>query len=58
MEPMGSFFTAAQWSRPKPKRYLGFAGGSGITPVLSILKTVLAEEPLVLNLRWSMRTVA
>jgi len=25
--------------------YLGFAGGSGITPVLSILKTVLEEEP-------------
>ena len=25
--------------------YLGFAGGSGITPVLAILKTVLEEEP-------------
>ncbi|MCB1336137.1 MAG: 2Fe-2S iron-sulfur cluster binding domain-containing protein [Maritimibacter sp.] len=27
------------------KSYLGFAGGSGITPVLAILKTVLEEEP-------------
>ena len=27
------------------KHYLGFAGGSGITPVLSILKTVLVREP-------------
>jgi ring-1,2-phenylacetyl-CoA epoxidase subunit PaaE len=27
------------------KNYLGFAGGSGITPVLSILKTVLKREP-------------
>ena len=27
------------------KHYLGFAGGSGITPVLSIIKTVLAAEP-------------
>lgn len=27
------------------RNYLGFAGGSGITPVLSILKTVLEEEP-------------
>ena len=43
MPPMGKFFTpldpAAQ------KAYLGFAGGSGITPLLSIIKTVLAREP-------------
>jgi len=26
-------------------RYVGFAGGSGITPVMSLLKTVLAQEP-------------
>jgi len=44
MEPMGSFHTALEPGRAR--RYLGFAGGSGITPVLSILKTVLAEEPL------------
>ena len=27
------------------RNYIGFAGGSGITPVLAILKTVLEEEP-------------
>ncbi|MEM8822534.1 MAG: 2Fe-2S iron-sulfur cluster-binding protein [Pseudomonadota bacterium] len=43
MEPMGSFHTPIEPERAKS--YLGFAGGSGITPVLSILKTVLAEEP-------------
>ena len=43
MPPMGSFFTDLD---PATERhYLGFAGGSGITPVLSILKTVLAREP-------------
>lgn len=43
MPPMGSFFTALE---PEVSRhYLGFAGGSGITPVLSIIKTVLAREP-------------
>ena len=30
----------------KPHTYAAFAAGSGITPVLSILKTVLNEEPL------------
>ena len=44
MPPMGTFFTALEPERPK--NYLGFAGGSGITPVLSILKTVLMREPL------------
>ncbi|TNF22113.1 MAG: phenylacetate-CoA oxygenase/reductase subunit PaaK [Rhodobacteraceae bacterium] len=43
MEPMGSFHTPLD--PQKPKHYLGFAGGSGITPVLSIMKTVLAREP-------------
>src|SRR6056297_2975276 len=43
MAPMGSFHTPLD---PGARRsYLGFAGGSGITPVLSILKTVLAQEP-------------
>lgn len=43
MPPMGAFFTAIE---PEvAKHYLGFAGGSGITPVLSIIKTVLAREP-------------
>ncbi|PSL22006.1 2Fe-2S iron-sulfur cluster-binding protein [Shimia abyssi] len=43
MPPMGTFHTALDADRQKS--YLGFAGGSGITPVLSILKTTLAAEP-------------
>ncbi|WGW04646.1 2Fe-2S iron-sulfur cluster-binding protein [Tropicibacter oceani] len=43
MPPMGNFFAAVE--PEKAKHYLGFAGGSGITPVLSIIKTVLAREP-------------
>ncbi|MAX74546.1 MAG: phenylacetic acid degradation protein [Nioella sp.] len=43
MPPMGSFFTPLDAGAER--NYLGFAGGSGITPVLSIIKTVLAEEP-------------
>ncbi|MBO9425880.1 phenylacetate-CoA oxygenase/reductase subunit PaaK [Labrenzia sp. R4_1] len=43
MPPMGRFFTELE--PEKVKSYLGFAGGSGITPVLSIIKTVLAREP-------------
>lgn len=44
MPPQGKFFTALDPAHPKS--YLGFAGGSGVTPVLSILKTVLKREPL------------
>lgn len=43
MPPSGTFFTEIEPN--KTKSYLGFAGGSGITPVLSILKTVLSREP-------------
>ncbi|WP_299472452.1 1,2-phenylacetyl-CoA epoxidase subunit PaaE [uncultured Roseibium sp.] len=43
MKPMGRFYTELDPS--SAKSYLGFAGGSGITPVLSIIKTVLAREP-------------
>ncbi|SEH70119.1 ring-1,2-phenylacetyl-CoA epoxidase subunit PaaE [Rhizobium tibeticum] len=43
MPPMGAFFTAIE--PDVSKTYLGFAGGSGITPVLSIIKTTLAREP-------------
>ena len=43
MPPQGKFFTPIE---PEvAKNYLGFAGGSGITPVLSTLKTVLKREP-------------
>lgn len=43
MPPMGRFFTALD--ADAARHYLGFAGGSGITPLLSIIKTVLAREP-------------
>ncbi len=43
MAPQGRFFVPLQ---PAAHRhYLGIAGGSGITPILSIMKTVLAREP-------------
>ncbi len=44
LPPMGAFFTPLD-ARAE-RHYLGFAGGSGITPVLSILKTTLVCEPL------------
>ncbi len=41
--PQGRFFVPVE---PQSQRhYLGVAGGSGITPILSIMKTVLAKEP-------------
>lgn len=43
MPPMGKFFVAL--APEQERHYLGFAGGSGITPLLSIIKTVLAREP-------------
>jgi ring-1,2-phenylacetyl-CoA epoxidase subunit PaaE len=43
MPPMGRFFTAIE--PDTARNYLGFAGGSGITPLLSIVKTILADEP-------------
>jgi len=43
MPPMGHFNVALD---PRHrKHYLGFAAGSGITPVLSIIKTTLLAEP-------------
>lgn len=43
MPPMGNFHTPLD--PEKARHYLGFAGGSGITPLLSIIRTVLAREP-------------
>ncbi len=44
MAPQGRFFVPID---PAARRHhLGIAGGSGITPILSIMKTVLAREPL------------
>lgn len=43
MAPQGRFFVPLE---PAAHRHhVGIAGGSGITPILSILKTVLAREP-------------
>ena len=44
MPPMGRFFTPLD--KDARRHYLAFAGGSGITPVLSIVKTTLQREPL------------
>ena len=43
MPPMGRFHTVLNGAAHH--HYLGFAGGSGITPVLSILRSVLTREP-------------
>ena len=43
MPPNGVFHTDA--NPLKPKNYIAFAAGSGITPILSIIKTHLALEP-------------
>ncbi len=43
MTPMGKFYT--QLDAANEKQYVAFAAGSGITPVMSILKTVLELEP-------------
>lgn len=43
MQPVGKFYTALDPSHKK--NYLAFAAGSGITPVLSLIKTTLATEP-------------
>lgn len=42
MEPVGKFYT--ELSSSNKKNYLAFAAGSGITPVLSIIKTTLKTE--------------
>ena len=43
MTPHGSFTTAFD---PGARRhYVAFAGGSGITPIMSLIRTALAEEP-------------
>src|SRR3979409_198179 len=44
MTPTGRFGVAA--APDEARVYVGFAAGSGITPILSIVKGVLAREPL------------
>ncbi len=43
MPPLGKFFT--ELNPVNQNHYTGFAAGSGITPLLSIIKTTLASEP-------------
>lgn len=43
MPPMGRFYTETDPGAARD--YLGVAAGSGITPLLSIIRTVLAREP-------------
>jgi ring-1,2-phenylacetyl-CoA epoxidase subunit PaaE len=43
MPPHGSF--TRDFDSAERRSYVGIAGGSGITPVLSLLKTALTEEP-------------
>lgn len=43
MPPSGKFYT--ELHPDQPRQYVAFAAGSGITPVISILKSVLETEP-------------
>jgi ring-1,2-phenylacetyl-CoA epoxidase subunit PaaE len=43
MEPMGQFTT--EYSKEKKRHLILFAGGSGITPMMSIIKSLLNQEP-------------
>ncbi|PCI51158.1 MAG: phenylacetic acid degradation protein [Alphaproteobacteria bacterium] len=43
MTPMGNFFTPLDTAHKK--HYVGFAAGSGITPLISIIRTILVHEP-------------
>lgn len=42
MEPMGQFTT--EYARDRKRHLVMFAGGSGITPMMSILKSILSQE--------------
>ena len=57
MPPMGNFHVPLDPAAAR--NYLLFAGGSGITPVLGILKTVLTAEPKsTATLAYGNRTIA
>ncbi|MFM8741723.1 MAG: 2Fe-2S iron-sulfur cluster-binding protein [Cytophagales bacterium] len=43
MEPMGQFTT--EFSKANKRHLVMFAGGSGITPMMSIIKSLLTQEP-------------
>jgi ring-1,2-phenylacetyl-CoA epoxidase subunit PaaE len=43
MEPMGQF--TSEFNAAKKRHLIMFAGGSGITPMMSIIKSILTQEP-------------
>jgi len=43
MEPMGQFTT--EYSKTNKRHVVMFAGGSGITPMMSIIKSLITQEP-------------
>ena len=43
MAPVGSF--TCNFAPGQARRYVGIAGGSGITPILSLIRTALSVEP-------------
>jgi ring-1,2-phenylacetyl-CoA epoxidase subunit PaaE len=43
MEPMGQFTT--EYKKENKRHLILFAGGSGITPMMSIIKSLLTQEP-------------
>jgi ring-1,2-phenylacetyl-CoA epoxidase subunit PaaE len=43
MEPMGQFIT--EFAPDRKRHLVMFAGGSGITPMMSIIKSILNQEP-------------
>ena len=43
MEPMGQFTT--EFTKDRKRHLVMFAGGSGITPMMSIIKSTLTQEP-------------
>jgi ring-1,2-phenylacetyl-CoA epoxidase subunit PaaE len=43
MEPMGQFTT--EFKKDRKRHLIMFAGGSGITPMISIIKSILTQEP-------------
>ena len=43
MEPMGQFTT--EYNAKQKRHMVLFAGGSGITPMMAILKSILSQEP-------------
>jgi ring-1,2-phenylacetyl-CoA epoxidase subunit PaaE len=43
MTPMGNFHVPLK--PDEARRYLGFAGGSGVTPMISLIRTIMTREP-------------